>query len=141
MHRSFPCIVWHIFVNFHGSRCTNQANIKDKNNTNFKFMYLHQNKSKSAETSPIDVTLKKESIQICFDIPLASAARVPSAFYAFFRGVQDCCGAGWGSGGRQSRLTRAAGFEARLRGEAEQPSDAWHPAGLRCTRGARAFDF
>ena len=56
------------FVTFHRARYIPKASTKDKNNHNFKFTYLHQNKSKTAETSPIDVTLQKESTPICFDI-------------------------------------------------------------------------
>ena len=36
---------------------------------NLKWLHLPQNNAKLAETSPIDVILQKESIQICFGIP------------------------------------------------------------------------
>ena len=82
-------------------------------------LYLHQNKSKSAETSPIDVTLQKESIQICFDIPLASAARGPSAFTRFSGCSKELRGRRGGP--REAKEARAHG---RLRSSAARRSRA-----------------
>ena len=76
-----------------------------------------------------------------FRQPISISRATFFVFLRVFFGVLKIAAGPKGSGGRQNQLTRAAGFEARLRGEAEQPGDACHPAGLRCTRGARAFDY
>ena len=63
-----------------------------------------------------------------FRQPISISRATFFVFLRVFFGVLKIAAGPKGSSGRQNQMTRAAGFEARLRGEAEQPSDDWQRA-------------